>query len=67
MSLLYAMSRVDDGQLQAIQKMEAEMGCSILALSAIDVEEAKVSDSQLEKLRKLEQDIGVMLVAVKDR
>lgn len=62
--MLYVMSKLDAAQLSILKELEAETGCSILALTKLNVIDDKISESALSKLQKLEAELGVALVAV---
>lgn len=63
--MLYVMSALDAAQLSALKELEADLGCSILALTKMDIIDDAISENGLSKLQNLENALGVALVAVK--
>lgn len=63
--MLYVMSALDAAQLSALKELEADLGCSILALTKMDIIDDGISENALSKLQNLENALGVALVAVK--
>ena len=62
--MLYPIAKLEADKLEAVQKLEDEIGSTVLALSTIEANSAKLPKEKLEKLQALENELDVVLVAV---
>ena len=62
--MLYPIATLEADKLEAVRKLEDEIGSPVIALSAIEASSAKLPSEKLEKLQALEDELGVVLVAV---
>ena len=63
--MIYSVSNLDDERIRAIEKLEQELGRTLIAFSALSVDSDAINDSDLRKVQELERELGVMLVAVR--
>ncbi|MEM6461005.1 MAG: hypothetical protein AAF724_03735 [Pseudomonadota bacterium] len=63
--MLYSFAHLESEKLEAIQKLEKDIGGPVVALEGVDAETATLPDEKLKKLQDLESQLGVVLVAVK--
>lgn len=63
--MMYALSNLDSGNLQAIQSLEKDIGLPVIAMSSVAIEPTALDGEKLRKVQKLEQELGIVLVAVK--
>ena len=63
--MLYPIATLEAEKLEAVRKLEREIGSPVVALSAIDADTASLPKDKLEKLQALEDDLEVVLVAVR--
>ena len=62
--MLCNIAKLENDKLEAIQKLEKEVGKTLVAFSCHDVKPAELSDDQLSKIKAAEDEIGFALVAV---
>jgi len=62
--MLCSFSNLDDNALKSIQKLESELGKSLISFSCQDIKPADLDDDVLSKIQKLEKELSVSLVAV---
>ncbi len=62
--MLCNIAKLEKDKLEAIQKLEKELGKTLVAFSCHDVKPAQLSDVQLSKIKTAEQKLGLALVAV---
>jgi hypothetical protein len=61
---MYTFAKLNQSQLAALQKFEAEAGYKVLAVTDLKLDPEQLDAEQLAALRKLEEDMGTCLVAV---
>jgi glutathione peroxidase-family protein len=64
LTVLCSYASVTEEKLNALQKMEKEVGQTLLAFSCQQFQPAQLTDEQLEKIQDLEKELGMVLVAV---
>lgn len=62
--MLCSYASVSDEKLNSLQKMEKELGQTLLAFSCHRFQPARLTDEQLEKIQDLEKELGMVLVAI---
>lgn len=62
--MLCTMSTLDADKLEAIRKLEKELGKPLLAFSCHDIQSALLTEKDLEKIRTLENRLSLSLIAV---
>ncbi len=62
--MLYALSKLDTGDLKAIQRLEKDLDLPLIAMSGVDIATARLDGEKLRKVQELERELGVVLVAV---
>lgn len=55
---------VNESALQTIQKLEKDLGKTLLAFSCHNLNPSSLSDEELQKVQEVEKNLGVSLVAV---
>lgn len=63
--MLYPIARLEGDKLEAVQKLESEIGSPVVALSALDTDSASLTKDKLKKLQALEDELDVVLVALR--
>lgn len=56
-------SKLDDGKLGAIKKLEQELGKTLVAYSCSDPKPCDLTEAELSKVKALEGKLSVTLVA----
>lgn len=62
--MLYPIANLENDKLEAVKKLENEIGSTVIALSTIKADSAKLPDEKLKKLQDLEDELDVVLVAL---
>ena len=62
--MIYSLAPLDPNALQAVQKLEREIGVPLVAMSGIEAQAQNVRPDDLEKIQDLEKQLGVVLLAV---
>ena len=62
--MLCSYSKLDESTLKSIQKLEAELGKTLVSFTCQDVKPAAIDDGALGKIQKLEKELSISLVAV---
>jgi len=62
--LICSYATVDDEKLKSLQKLEKNMGRTLLAFSCQEITPAQLTPEQLESIQALEKDLGVVVVAL---
>jgi hypothetical protein len=62
--MLCNLSKLDEGELDEITRLERELGHPLLAFSCYSAEPARLSGDELAKVKELETKLGISLVAV---
>ncbi|MEZ4524374.1 MAG: hypothetical protein R2941_00435 [Desulfobacterales bacterium] len=62
--MVCSFSNLSDSALKSIQKLEKEIGKTLLSFSCGDIRPAAVGDDVLAKIQKLEKELSVSLLAV---
>ena len=62
--MLCSLSNLKEQDIQAIRKMESELGITVLAFSCHDAEPSILEKDKLEKIQSVENKLGLSLVAV---
>jgi len=57
-------TNLDSKKIENIQRLEKEIGKTLLAYSCHDSNAAKINDEQLNKVKSAEKDLGIVLVAI---
>ena len=63
--MLYPLATLEADKLKAVRDLEAEIGSTVVALSAVEAGSATLSPDKLEKLKSLENELNIVLVAVR--
>ncbi|MGM0689791.1 MAG: hypothetical protein ACQESO_09445 [Bacillota bacterium] len=62
--MICSYATVDDEKLKALQKLEKDMGRTLLAFSCQEIKPAQLTPEQLERIQALEKDLGFVVVAL---
>lgn len=62
--MLCSYSKTESLDLEAIQRLEKDLGKTLLALSCQDIKPADLKGEDLAKINDLEKKLGIVLVAV---
>jgi hypothetical protein len=62
--MLCNVSKLDDNALKSIQKLESEIGKTLVSFSCQDINFTRLDDAVLAKIQNLEKELSVSLVAV---
>jgi len=62
--MLCSIAKLENDKLKAVQKLEKEVGKTLVAFSCHDVKPAELSNEQLSKIKETEKKLGLALVAV---
>ena len=57
-------TNLDNNKIEAIKKLEKEIGKTVLAYSCHDTSASEIDESQLSKIKAAEKELDVVLVAV---
>lgn len=63
--MLYPFATLEADKLNAVRKLEQEIGRPVVALAAVDADTASLPKDDLKKLQALEGELDVVLVAVR--
>lgn len=63
--MLYPIASLEADKLEAIQRLENEIGSPVVALSTIDADSAVLPKEKLKRLQALEEELDVVLVALR--
>lgn len=63
--MLYPFAALEADKLDAIRKLENEIGSPLVALTPVDADTAALPKDQLRKLQALEDELDIVLVAVR--
>ena len=63
--MLYPIATLEADKLEAVRKLEREIGSPVVALSAVEADTASLPQDKLDQLKALEEDLDVVLVAVR--
>jgi len=55
---------VDDKKINELQKVEKEVGQTLLAINCHEFKPAELTPEQLERVQALEKELGVVVIAV---
>jgi len=55
---------MDEKKLDSLQRLEEEMGQTLLAYSCHNMKPAELTPEQVERLKKVEEELGVVIVAL---
>lgn len=58
-------TKLDQGQLDDIGTLEAELGVPVLAFACHQMDPAEIDEAQVARIAELESRLGVSLVAVR--
>ncbi len=62
--MICSFSNLEQAQLDTVQKLEKELGKTMLAFSCNDVKPADLKGDELSKLQTAEKENGLVLIAV---
>lgn len=62
--MICSYATVDEEKLKSLQKLEKDMGRTLLAFNCQEIKPAQLTPEQLENIQTLEKDLGVVLVAL---
>ena len=62
--MICSFSNLEQAQLDTVQKLEKDVGKTMLAFSCNDIKPATLKDDELSKLQAAEKENGLVLVAV---
>ncbi len=62
--MICSYAAMDDNKLETLQRVEKEMGQTLLAFSCHEMRPAQLTPEQLERIQALEEDLGVVIVAL---
>ncbi|MCR9140644.1 MAG: hypothetical protein NXI24_00115 [bacterium] len=62
--MLYNVSKLDANKLEAVQRLEKDLGKTFIAFTPYDLKPADLSEAELARIKKLEDELSVSLVAV---
>lgn len=62
---MFTCSKLNTNELDAIRKLESEIGTPVVALTEIPTPPADVDAEAVARIEALERELGVVLVAVK--
>lgn len=62
--MVCSFSNLNDSALKSIQKLEKEIGKTLISFSCRDIKPAVLADDVLAKVQKLEKELSVSLLAV---
>ena len=63
--MLYSIASLDPAELEAVQKLEKQIGKRVLAMKPLEIEFDNLSEDDVAAIQMLEVDTGLVIVAVK--
>ena len=62
--MLCSISNLDKEKIDAVQKLEKELGKTLIAFSCHDIKTAELDASTLQRIQEVEKELSLSLVAV---
>lgn len=62
--MLCSYASINEEKLKALQKIEKELGQTLLAFSCHQAQPARLTEEELKKIQSLEKELGMVVVAV---